>query len=77
MDLTGEVPPGRDRVMSVADPTNVILEADEANPPELSGELRLRGWLALPQAPPAGPAASMSAAGLPRRASARRLRAGA
>jgi hypothetical protein len=57
------VAPGRYQIMSVADPANVVLEVDEVNPPEFSGELRLRGWLALPQAaPPASAGASQQIA---------------
>jgi len=56
VDLTGEIPPGRYQIEAVADPTNVIIEANEVNPSQFSSEVRLRGWLATPQVAPAGPA---------------------
>jgi hypothetical protein len=49
VDLTGEISPGRYQIEAIADPTDVIIEADEVNPSEFSAEVRLRGWLALPQ----------------------------
>jgi len=54
VDLTGTVPPGRYAIRAIADPLGVVRETDEVNPPAYSPEFTLRGWLATPQAPPAG-----------------------